>query len=207
MTPDRPVFAAADRNKHAILDVLRRILPETGTVLEIASGGGQHVAHFARAMPSLGWLPSDADAELVEHLAEMTERSALENLLAPLYLDMLDAAWAEYVTHDDLTAVINANMIHISPCHTCLNLFEGAADLLPAGGLVSLYGPFVVDGEYSSDGNRDFDSSLRAQNLDWGLRELNTVCEVAGAAGFEHTETIEMPVNNLTVVFRRVGTN
>ena len=207
MTPDRPMFAAADRNKDAILDVLRRILPETGTVLEIASGGGQHVAHFAREMPGLGWLPSDADAELVEHLGGMTGQSALENLLAPLHLDMLDAAWAERVMYDGLTAIINANMIHISPWQTCLNLFAGAARLLPAGGLVSLYGPFVVDGEYSSDGNRDFDSSLRGQNPDWGLRELNTVCEVAGKAGFEHAETFEMPVNNLTVVFRRVGTN
>lgn len=207
MTPDRPMFAAADRNKDAILDVLRRILPEAGTVLEIASGGGQHAAHFAREMPGLGWVPSDADAELVTHLDGMTARSDLENLLAPLHLDMLDKAWAERVTHDGLTAVINANMIHISPWQTCLNLFAGAADLLPAGGLVSLYGPFVVDGEYSSDGNRDFDSSLRGQNPDWGLRELNTVCEVAGEAGFEHVETFEMPVNNLTVVFRRAGTN
>lgn len=207
MTPDRPMFAAADRNKDAILDVLRRILPEAGAVLEIASGGGQHAAHFARAMPGLGWVPSDADAELVAHLEGLAARSGLSNLLAPLYLDMLDAEWPENVSHDGLTAVINANMIHISPWQTCLNLFAGAAKLLPAGGLVSLYGPFVVDGEYSSDGNREFDISLRAQNPDWGLRELNTVCEVAAGAGFEHAETFEMPVNNLTVVFRRAGTN
>lgn len=207
MTPDRPMFAAADRNKDAILDVLRRILPESGIVLEIASGGGQHAVHFAREMPNLGWLPSDADAELVGYLEGLAAQSGLANLLSPLHLDMLDAAWSGNVTHDGLTAVINANMIHISPWQTCLNLFSGAAELLPAGGLVSLYGPFVVDGTYSSDGNREFDISLRAQNPDWGLRELNTVCEVAEAAGFGHVETVEMPVNNLTVVFRRNGTN
>lgn len=205
MTPDRPMFAAADRNKDAILDVLRQVLPDTGTVLEVASGGGQHVVHFARAVPGLDWLPSDADPELLDHLCATVADAGLENLLPPLLLDMLEGDWAQGVTQDGVAAVVNANMIHISPWQTCLNLFAGSARVLATGGLVCLYGPFVVDGAYSSDGNRDFDRSLRAQNPDWGLRELAAVCDVAAEAGFEHAETFEMPVNNLTVVFRYGG--
>lgn len=199
MTPDVPMFHAADRNKDAILSVLRDVLPVHGVVLEIASGGGQHIDHFSAELPNLDWQPSERDPELVVHL----QRRAGTNVHPALQIDASQPGWQDAVTLSPV-AVISANMIHIAPWAACAGLLEGSAALLQAGGLVYFYGPFVVSGEYSSDGNAAFDRSLRAQNADWGLRDLEQVCDVARMAGFDLDRTIDMPVNNLSVVFRRI---
>lgn len=204
MTPDAPMFAAADRNKDVILDVLRDVLPSTGTVLEIASGGGQHVFHFSAALPDLDWCPSDYDLDLVGHLQQRIKMATRPNLLAPLHLDVREAGWSGKVA-GRLAAVTSSNLIHIAPWSACMGLFDGAARVLEPGGLVYFYGPFIVDGKFSSDGNESFDRSLRADNPDWGLRHLEDLCEVAKNAGFVLDQTIEMPVNNLSVLFRRVA--
>lgn len=204
MTPDAPMFAAADRNKDVILDVLRDVLPSTGTVLEIASGGGQHVFHFSAALPDLDWCPSDCDLDLVGHLQQRIKMATRPNLLAPLHLDVREAGWSGKVA-GRLAAVTSSNLIHIAPWSACMGLFDGAARVLEPGGLVYFYGPFIVDGKFSSDGNESFDRSLRADNPDWGLRHLEDLCEVAKNAGFVLDQTIEMPVNNLSVLFRRVA--
>ena len=204
MTPDAPMFAAADRNKDVILDVLRDVLPSTGTVLEIASGGGQHVFHFSAALPDLDWCPSDYDLDLVGHLQQRIKMATRPNLLAPLHLDVREAGWSGKVA-GRLAAVTSSNLIHIAPWSACMGLFDGAARVLEPGGLVYFYGPFIVDGKFSSDGNESFDRSLRADNPDCGLRHLEDLCEVAKNAGFVLDQTIEMPVNNLSVLFRRVA--
>ena len=204
MTPDAPMFAAADRNKDVILDVLRDVLPSTGTVLEIASGGGQHVFHFSAALPDLDWCPSDCDLDLVGHLQQRIKMATRPNLLAPLHLDVREAGWSGKVA-GRLAAVTSSNLIHIAPWSACMGLFDGAARVLEPGGLVYFYGPFIVDGKFSSDGNESFDRSLRADNPDCGLRHLEDLCEVAKNAGFVLDQTIEMPVNNLSVLFRRVA--
>jgi len=198
MTPDAPMFHAADRNKDAILGVLRQVLPSTGTVVEIASGGGQHLSFFSAAMPALNWLPSEAVPTLVTHLNTL----ANANLLPAVAIDVCQPGWDAAVAATP-NAIISANMIHIAPWEACLGLFEGSARLLGAGGLVYFYGPFVVDGKFSSDGNESFDRSLRDRNPDWGLRELEMVCEAASGAGFDLDRTVDMPVNNLSVIFRR----
>jgi len=198
------MFAAADRNKDVILDVLRDVLPSTGTVLEIASGGGQHVFHFSAALPDLDWCPSDCDLDLVGHLQQRIKMATRPNLLAPLHLDVREAGWSGKVA-GRLAAVTSSNLIHIAPWSACMGLFDGAARVLEPGGLVYFYGPFIVDGKFSSDGNESFDRSLRADNPDWGLRHLEDLCEVAKNAGFVLDQTIEMPVNNLSVLFRRVA--
>lgn len=201
MTPETPMFKAADRNKDAILPVLRDALPSQGTVLEIASGGGQHISHFSAALPHLEWQPSERDGELVEHLKHLPGT----NVHAALQIDVSKPGWQDDVTMA-VVAVTSANMIHIAPWQACTCLLDGSARLLDAGGLVYFYGPFIVGGAYSSEGNQAFDRSLRAQNPDWGLRDLEQVCDVARKAGFELDRTIDMPANNLSVIFRRNDT-
>lgn len=200
MTSNAPMFSAADRNKDAILDVLRDILPGAGTVLEIASGGGQHVAHFAAALPGLDWQPSEAAPELVAHLA----KPAHPNIRPAVRVDVCEPGWTAAVVGTP-DAVISANMIHIAPWAACLGLFAGSAKLLRPGGLIYFYGPFVVDGAYTSQGNAAFDRSLRDQNPEWGLRDLAQVCDAARDAGFDLDRTVDMPVNNLSVIFRRAN--
>ena len=204
MTPDALMFAAADRNKDVILDVLRDVLPPTGRILEIASGGGQHVFHFSAALPDLDWWPSDYDLDLVTALEQRVTAAGQQNLRAPLQIDVKQTGWPEKIS-GNLNAVISANMIHIAPWSACVGLMEGAARLLAPDGLVYFYGPFIVDGKFSSEGNKSFDRSLRAENPEWGLRHLEELCGLAQSAGFVLDQTIEMPVNNLSVLFRLVA--
>jgi len=198
MTPQAPMFRAADRNKDAILGILREVLPATGTVLEIASGGGQHLAHFSAALPDLDWQPSEAAPDLVTHLKTLSG----PNLLSALQIDVCQAGWQNAVTVMP-DAVISANMIHIAPWAACLGLLDGSAQLLPPGGLLYFYGPFRVGGKHTSDGNAVFDRDLREQNPDWGLRELERLGDAAARAGFDQDRIVDMPVNNLSAVFRR----
>lgn len=196
-------FAAADRNKDAILEALRGVLPDTGAVLEIASGRGQHVFHFSAALPGLSWQPSEADPDLVNLLTADIAAAARSNLRPPLLLDVCAAEWTSWV-RGPVDAIISANLIHIAPWQACEGLFRGAAELVGPDGLVFFYGPFIVDGAYTSPGNEAFDRSLRGQNPDWGLRSLDEMRELARKFEFDLAGTIDVPVHNLAVVFRRV---
>jgi SAM-dependent methyltransferase len=190
---------AAERNKQPILEVLETCLPRSGTVLEIASGTGQHVVHFARALPALTFQPTDTDAELSAAVAARVAAAALGNLLPPLVLDVLDPVWP--VSAAD--AVLCINMIHIAPRTATPALLAGAARLLGSGAPLVLYGPFRRGGRHTAPSNEAFDASLRARNPDWGVRELDDVIACALEHGFELAEAVAMPANNLTVVFRR----
>ena len=189
----------AERNKGPILDVLMRVLPKRGVVLEIASGTGQHVIHFAKALPSLTWQPSDADAELRACVAQRVRDEQLANVKPPLELDVTRLPWP-LPTAD---AVVCINMIHIAPWSATLALFEGARSLLPAPHVLFLYGPYRRFGGHTSESNASFDSDLRARNSEWGVRDLEKVSEVADRAGFALAEIVEMPANNLSLVFER----
>jgi hypothetical protein len=197
-------LAAADRNRDDVFAVLREILPNNGTILEIASGGGQHAAHFAAALPGIVWQPSEADPDRIALMVERFADLELSNLRAPVLLDVGAEVWPiEEPPSDPLvTGIVNVNMIHIAPWSICLALFAGAARLMQAGGVVYLYGPFIRDGVHTSDGNAEFDRSLRARNAEWGIRDLSDVCDAAGKAGLKLDRIVEMPVNNLSVVFR-----
>jgi len=190
---------AAERNREAILDVLRRVLPARGAVLEIASGTGQHVAHFAAALPDLTWQPSDRDDGDFESIVAWTEHAAVSNVRPPLLLDVTAEAWP-VATVD---AVCNANMIHISPWHTCLGLMRGAGLHLARDGVLVLYGPYRIAGAHTAPSNAAFDADLRARDPSWGVRDLEAVAEVAAAHGLDLAEHVTMPANNLTLVFRR----
>jgi len=193
---------AAERNKDPILDVLRQVLPERGLVLEIASGTGQHVVHFASALPALSWQPSDPDAESLDSIAAYVAASGLANMAAPMALDARGSDWP--IERAD--AVVCINMIHIAPWSAAEGLFRGAAGLLDNGQPLVLYGPYKRGGEHTAPSNADFDASLKHRNAEWGVRDLdNEVTPLAERNGFRLEQVVEMPANNLTVVFRRGG--
>ena len=190
---------AAERNRAPIAAVLRRILPASGLVLEIASGSGQHVAYFAAEMPGLSWQPSDPDPGARASIALLSADTGLSNIATPLDLDTTAASWP--IERAD--AIIAINMVHPSPWPATLGLLEGAARLLPAGAPLYLYGPYRRDGYELAESNRAFDDYLRQRNPEWGIRRLETVSAVAAEAGLDLAEIVEMPANNLSVVFRR----
>lgn len=194
----RLVSEAAERNKGPILHVLRGALPPAGTVLEVASGTGQHVAWFAAALPALSFQPSEADAGLHDSIGAWCE--GLANVAPPLAIDVTRADWGVAAAG----AVLAINMVHISPWASTLGLFAGAARALAPGGLLFLYGPFVEAGAELAASNAAFDRSLRARDARWGLRELGEVAAVARAKGFALDRVVAMPANNLSVLFRRV---
>jgi len=190
---------AAERNKGPILDVLARVLPRRGVVLEIASGTGQHVIHFAKAFSGLTWQPSDPDAELRESIALRVRDEQIPNVNPPIDLDVTRLPWP-LQTADALVCI---NLIHVAPWSATLALFEGAKALLPTQNVLLLYGPYRRYGRHTSESNAQFDSDLRAQNPEWGLRDLEAVSDAAGRAGFVLAEIVEMPANNFSLVFKR----
>lgn len=188
---------AALRNRDPILAVLRTVLPPAGTVLEIASGSGEHILHFAAAMPTLSWQPSDASAQARASISAWRAAGPQPNILAPLDLDAAAPAWPI----DRADAVLAINMVHISPWAATIGLFRGAARLLPAGGPLVLYGPYHRSGVTPAPSNVAFDADLRSRNSDWGIRHLDDVVRGAALAGLQLDRVVEMPANNLSLVF------
>ena len=193
-----PFSAPADRNKAPILDVLGRVLPAQAKVLEIASGTGQHAAHFAAAQPGWTWQPTDFEPRALAPIAARC--AALANVRAPLELDELAPQWPQALGRFD--AMFCANMLHISPWPTCAGLMQGASRHLAPGGVLVLYGPYLVDGEATAPGNLAFDADLRSRDARWGLRRLADVVSEARAAGLDLEERVAMPANNLVLLFR-----
>lgn len=185
------------RNRDAILDVLRDVLPETGLVLEIASGSGEHAAHFAPALPGIAWQPSDPDASARESIAAWT--AAPDNVCAPIDLDAAAARWP--IEHAD--AVVCINMIHIAPWCACEGMMAGAGRILPRRAPLVLYGPFRRAGMPTVPSNEAFDASLKDRDPRWGLRDLDKVDALAASHGLTLDRVVEMPANNLTVIYRR----
>ncbi len=192
---------ACERNRDPILRVLEEVLPEEGVVLEIASGTGMHAVHFAARLPAIEWQPTDPDEAALASIAAWREAEPSPNLRTPLLLDVLSQSWP--IERAD--ALFNANMIHISPWETTPALFEGAARILSAGAPMVLYGPYRREGRHTAPSNAAFDESLQARDPRWGVRDLSRVVEVAGERGFAHERVVEMPANNLCVIFRREG--
>ena len=202
MSEDARRFApAVARNKAAITEALARHLPAAGLVLEIASGSGEHALHFAADFPALSFQPTDPDAAALDSIAAWQAEAQLPNLLLPLMLDVMADAWP--VQKAD--AVLCINMIHIAPWEATAALIRGAARVLPRDGALFLYGPFMRGGQHTAHSNAEFDAGLRAQDAQWGVRDLGAVAEIASAAGFAAPVVEEMPANNLSVIFRRLA--
>jgi SAM-dependent methyltransferase len=191
--------AATERNRNPILDVLRGVLPQRGLVLEIASGTGQHVAFFAEALPELRWQPSDASPAHLDSIRAWSADARVDNIAPPLLLDVEREPWP--VSAAD--AIVNINMIHIAPWSAAEALFRGAARLLSPSGVLYLYGPFKRGGRHTAERNQRFDERLRGEDPRWGVRDVDDLAALASAAGFAPAEIIEMPANNLSLVFRR----
>ncbi len=196
-----PVSAAAERNKAPILEVLGRVLPPSGTVLEVASGTGQHVVHFGAGLPGLRWLPSEYEATRRASLAACVAAAGLGNVAAPLALDASRLPWP---VDSPVDAVLAINLIHIAPWTVAEALVAGAArHLRPrSSSVLVLYGPYRRGGGHTAESNAAFDAKLRAEDPAWGVRDLETVAALAASHGFGAPEVLEMPANNLTVVFR-----
>ncbi|MGH6615280.1 DUF938 domain-containing protein [Sphingomonas sp.] len=185
------------RNREAIAAVLRDVLPTTGLVLEIASGSGEHCAYLATLFDHLEWQPSDPDAGGRASIAAWCD--GLANVRPPVDLDAAAQDWP--IARAD--AILCANMVHISPWEATLGLLDGAGRILPTNGPLILYGPYRRDGQTTAPSNEAFDESLKARNPDWGLRRIEDVAAVARRHGLILGEIIEMPANNLTLVFHR----
>lgn len=190
---------AAERNKQPILEELERLLPARGLVLEIASGTGQHVVHFAAALPNLDWQPTEADAAALVAAGRRREAAELDNLAEPVKLDVCVQPWP--VERAD--AVVCINLIHIAPWAAAEGLFHGSRRLLAHGARLILYGPYRRHGRHTAPSNEAFDRSLRARDPQWGVRELEDVEALAVRHAFALRDVIEMPANNFLVVFER----
>ena len=199
MTDARLSSPAALRNRDPILDILKSVLPDSGIVLEIASGSGEHIVHFAAAMPELIWQPSDPSEAARASIAAWLAAERAANILPPLDVDASTHDWP--VAAAD--AVLAINMVHISPWAPTLGLLAGAARLLPAGGPLFLYGPYMRGAEPMAASNIAFDADLKARNPEWGIRDLDAVAAAADTLGLSLDRVVEMPANNLSVVFVR----
>ncbi len=199
METPRLSSAPAQRNRGPILQVLQTVLPQNGRVLEIASGTGEHVTHFAAHFPGLDFQPSDIDPARRASIDSYAQDHA--NIRPAISLDTTQD-WTNGLPKGGFAALICINMIHIAPWAACVGLVEGAAQLLHPGGRLILYGPYRRAGVPTAAGNEAFDADLRQRNPAWGLRDLETVADLAHRQGFTGPEIVEMPANNLCVLFR-----
>ena len=196
---------SAERNAPFILRVLEQHLPRDGTVLEIASGTGQHAVHFAPALAPRTWQPSDRDSEALASISAWRQAQPSSNLAEPLLLDVVAQPWPVEGTGQTptITAVVAINMVHIAPWRCCEALLDGAARILSTGGVLYLYGPFLQQDQPTAPSNQAFDLDLKRRNPEWGIRGLEQVTQAAGERGLDRTAVVAMPANNLSVVFTR----
>ena len=192
---------AAERNAMPIVAELQRLLPPSGRMLEIASGTGQHAAHFSACLPGWQWQPSDAEADALASIAAWC--AGLDRVRAPVRLDVIAASWPGVDAEVD--AIFCANLIHIAPWPCCAALMRGAARHLAPGGVLVMYGPYLEDEVAVSAGNAAFDADLRARDPAWGLRRRADVAAQAERAGLVLRERVAMPANNLLLVWERGG--
>ncbi|MGQ9838591.1 MAG: DUF938 domain-containing protein [Cyanobacteriota bacterium] len=202
---NRRYAPATLRNRDPILRVLEQVLPSNGTVLEIGSGTGEHAVYFAPRLPNCIWQPSEPDPQLRLSIQAWQAEFPAANLRPPIALDVRDPIWPVEGSNPDppVTALVSINMIHISPWASCFGLMVGAGRILPPDGILYLYGPFRCQGKHTAPSNAQFDASLRAENPEWGVRDLEKVVEVAANKGLILQEVIPMPANNFSVIFRR----
>ncbi|SAL03795.1 DUF938 domain-containing protein [Caballeronia ptereochthonis] len=196
-TAPRRRAPAAERNRDAILSVLTRVLPQSGVVLEIASGTGQHAVHCAASLPQIVWQPSDPDAASRDSIAAWRAHAGLANLNAPLEIDVRNDEWGI----GKVAAIVCINMIHIAPWEAAESLFRGAGARLGAGGVLYLYGPYRRNGSHTAPSNEAFDAQLRANDPRWGVRDMEAVEALGEKAGFTLEEIVAMPANNFSLVF------
>lgn len=202
----RQYSASAMRNREPILDVLKKHLPASGTVLEIASGSGEHAIYFAPQFPNLNWQATNLEDTQLDSVIDWIAHSPSGNLLPPLKLDATSTVWpmeSASFPATPITAIFNVNMIHISPWRVCEGLMAGAGRTLEKGGRLFIYGPFKVDGQHTAPTNAEFDRWLKADNANYGIRDQQNVIAEAEKKGLVHVEAVAMPANNFLQIFER----
>lgn len=204
LTAKPSILPYQSRNKDHILEVLKNYIPASppATVLEVASGTGQHAHHFAASFPHLTWQPSEATDEMFESIAAWAED--VPNINAPLLLDCSSPPHAWPVPESSCAAVLCINMAHISPWAATAGLCAGAGRVLRPGGVLIVYGPFKADGKPTTPSNADFDALLRSRNAEWGLRDVAEVDAVAQSAGLKRIAMVPMPANNFSLVYNKI---
>jgi len=188
----------ADRNKGPILEVLRRVLPDTGIALEVGSGTGQHIVHFARHFPGLVWQPSDYDQVAIASIESYRREARLGNVREPLLLEVRKRLWG----NGQLDAVLAINLVHLTSWSVCEGLFDGARRHLRPGGVLFVYGPFKQNGGFTNPGDAQLDGALRRRNPDWGLRDIEAVVALGSARNLAVEQAADMAGGQLGVVFR-----
>jgi hypothetical protein len=201
VTDERRSAPHVARNAEPIVEMLRGVLPASGLVLEVASGTGEHLLHFARAFPRLLFQPSDPEPAARRSIEAWRQEAGLFNLLPPVALDARASDWPV----EKAEAILCINMVHISPWGATVGLLRGAGRLLAAGAPLYLYGAYRQAGVETAPSNEAFDVSLRATNPEWGVRALEAVVTEAEKSGLGLDQAVAMPANNLSVVFRKVG--
>ena len=190
---------AAERNRQPIVEVLSQVLPSSGTVLEVASGTGQHAAYFAEYLPGLSWQPSDPSSQARDSISAWVTDAERDNLAPPLALDVRSHPWP--INRAD--AVLCINMIHIAPWEAAVALFEGSSALLSPGQPLVTYGPYRLHGRHTAPSNEAFDQSLRSRDPSWGVRDVDDLTALAAQTSFQLKKRFEMPANNMTLVWIR----
>ncbi|WP_345961287.1 DUF938 domain-containing protein [Pseudanabaena sp. Chao 1811] len=205
MQDARQYAPATARNRDAILEVLSQILPTTGSILEISSGTGEHAVYFSPHLQPRQWIPSDPNPIAIASITAWQQHQPSPNLVAPLTIDVTEPDWSDrhQLQDQNIQAIVNINMIHIAPWTACLGLMSGANRILPEGGILYLYGAYKQNGKHTSPSNAEFDASLRYQNPEWGVRNLEEVIAVAAEQNLTLQKVHPMPSNNLSVVFQK----
>jgi hypothetical protein len=199
----RQYAPATERNRDYILEVLLRVLPPQGNILEVASGTGEHALFFAPRLYPRQWLPSDPNPLLRSSINAWAEECLTNNLHRALNLDARENPWLVETTELAIAAIVNINMIHIAPWDACVGLMAGARRILPSQGILYLYGPYKEQGRHTAPSNEAFDQSLRSQNSQWGVRNLEDVTSLAAEHDLAFLEKVTMPANNLSVIFQK----
>jgi SAM-dependent methyltransferase len=196
----RQISPSAARNCEPIREVLTRVLPKKGIVLEIGSGTGEHAICFAKAFPKLVWLPSDPDATSRASIEAWIATEELANVRAPVAIDVREAIWG---AEDDapFDAVISLNMVHIAPWEAALGLLAGAGRLLRSNGVLFFYGPFMMGGAHTAASNAAFDADLKRRDARWGVRDVDALVSEAAPYPLELRDVVKMPANNLSLIF------
>lgn len=203
LSDKRQYAPAAARNRGPVLEVLRRCLPPAALVLEIGSGTGEHAVCFAREMPGIIWRPSDPDPAARESIAAWIVAEGLANLLAPLAIDVTASHWGAE-GEGPFGALVSLNMVHIAPWEATLGLMAGAGRVVRSGGLLFMYGPFMREGRHTAPSNESFDAWLKARDPRFGVRDLGDIERAGAMHGFALREIVEMPANNLSLLFVKV---
>jgi hypothetical protein len=202
---DRKQYApATERNRQPILEVLQKVIPKEGNILEIASGTGEHACFFAPYFSPRQWIPSDPDPLLRLSIEAWRQDCKSDNLQIPLDINVTLSDWDEKIDDSAIAVIIAINLIHISPWSACQGLMAGAGRLLPSGGILYLYGPYKQQGQHTAISNEAFDQSLRSRNSEWGVRNLEEVVQLAETHQLILQQIIPMPANNLSLIFHHL---